>query len=140
MLSTALDFSLEDWRDTLARFVPPKTVKVNLLAFEQGRDWAVAARKSPPAASRLPAPGLPAPPPAIAAEAEAVIELEITEAWCKGCDICVKMCPELCLALNTNQVVEIVTPEACTGCRICEWLCPDFAIAVHKHAAELVEA
>jgi indolepyruvate ferredoxin oxidoreductase beta subunit len=73
----------------------------------------------------------------VAAVAEVTIELEITEAWCKGCDICVKMCPERCLALNANQIVEVVDLEACTGCHICEWLCPDFAIAVHKHAAEL---
>ena len=132
VLSTVLDFPVDDWRATLARFVPSKTVDVNLQAFEQGRAWAVAARESPPAA-----PSLPAPPPAVAADADVVIELEITEAWCKGCDICVKMCPELCLALNANQVVEIVDPEACTGCRICEWLCPDFAIAVHQHAAEM---
>jgi indolepyruvate ferredoxin oxidoreductase beta subunit len=130
VLSTALEFPVDDWRAALAGLVPPKTVEVNLQAFEQGRAWAVAARESPPAA-----PSLPAPPSAAAAEADAVIELEITEAWCKGCDICVKMCPELCLALNAKQVVEVVDPEACTGCRICEWLCPDFAIAVHKHGA-----
>jgi indolepyruvate ferredoxin oxidoreductase beta subunit len=135
VLSTALEFPVDDWRDTLARLVPPKTVEVNLQAFEQGRAWAVAARESPPAP-----PSLPAPPPAAAAQADVTIELEITEAWCKGCDICVKMCPERCLALNANQVVEVVDPEACTGCHICEWLCPDFAIAVHKRVAEMVEA
>ncbi len=135
VLSTALDFPLDEWRAALARFVPPKTVEVNLQAFEQGRAWAVAARESPPAA-----PNLPAPPPAPVAEADDVIELEITAAWCKGCDICVKMCPELCLALNADQVVEVVDPQACTGCRICEWLCPDFAIAVHRRVPDRVEA
>lgn len=135
VLSTALEFPIEDWRDTLARFVPPKTVEVNLQAFEQGRAWAAAARESPPAP-----PSLPAPPPAVAAEADVVIELEITEAWCKGCDICVKMCPERCLALNAKQIVEVVDLEACTGCHICEWLCPDFAIAVHKHAGAMAGA
>jgi len=134
VLSTTLEFPVDDWRDTLARFVPPKTVDVNLQAFEQGRAWAVAARESPPAPTSLPAP-----PPAVAAEADVAIELEITEAWCKGCDICVKMCPERCLALNANQVVEVVDINACTGCHICEWLCPDFAIAVHKRAPELAQ-
>jgi len=134
VLSTALEFPVDDWRDTLARFVPPKTVDVNLQAFEQGRVWAVAARESPPAPTSLPAP-----PPAVAVEADVAIELKITEAWCKGCDICVKMCPERCLALNANQVVEVVDINACTGCHICEWLCPDFAIAVHKRAPELAQ-
>jgi indolepyruvate ferredoxin oxidoreductase beta subunit len=58
------------------------------------------------------------------------VHLEITEAWCKGCDICVKLCPERCLRLNARQLVELTDPEACTGCRLCEWLCPDFAIRV----------
>jgi len=141
VLSTSLEFAVEDWRHTLARFVPPQTVEVNLQAFEQGRAWAVTARESPPAPPNLPTASLPAPPAvAIEAAADVKIELEITEAWCKGCDICVKMCPERCLALNANQVVEVVDLEACTGCHICEWLCPDFAIAVHKNVAEMVEA
>jgi indolepyruvate ferredoxin oxidoreductase beta subunit len=136
VLSTVLAFPVDDWHDTLARFVPSKTVEVNLQAFEQGRAWAVAARESPPAPPSLPAP----PAAAIEAAAEVKIELEITEAWCKGCDICVKMCPERCLALNANQIVEVVDLDACTGCHICEWLCPDFAIAVHKHAPAPVGA
>ncbi len=56
--------------------------------------------------------------------------LEITEEWCKGCDICVKMCPERCLRLNDRLIVELALPDLCTGCRMCEWLCPDFAIKI----------
>jgi len=62
------------------------------------------------------------------------VTLEFTEEWCKSCDICVKMCPERCLALDERQIVELVNAEACTGCRVCEWLCPDFVIAVHVEA------
>jgi indolepyruvate ferredoxin oxidoreductase beta subunit len=61
--------------------------------------------------------------------------LEITAAWCKGCDICVRVCPEACLRLNDRAVVEVIDPAACTGCRLCEWLCPDFAIAVRPAAS-----
>jgi indolepyruvate ferredoxin oxidoreductase beta subunit len=42
------------------------------------------------------------------------------------------MCPEHCLRLNKNLIVELANPEACTGCRICEWLCPDFAIELKR--------
>jgi indolepyruvate ferredoxin oxidoreductase beta subunit len=42
------------------------------------------------------------------------------------------MCPERCLRLNDELIVELSDPEACTGCRICEWLCPDFAIRVRR--------
>ena len=66
--------------------------------------------------------------------------LQLTEAWCKGCNICVKMCPERCLVLNSSEVVELADSEACTACRLCEWLCPDFAIAVHVHKQEAVPA
>ena len=36
-LSTALPFTAEQWRDAIARRVPPKTVEANLEAFERGR-------------------------------------------------------------------------------------------------------
>jgi indolepyruvate ferredoxin oxidoreductase beta subunit len=59
------------------------------------------------------------------------VRLEITRAWCKSCDICVKLCPERCLRLDADRIVELADPARCTGCRLCEWLCPDFAIRVH---------
>jgi indolepyruvate ferredoxin oxidoreductase beta subunit len=43
----------------------------------------------------------------------------------------VKLCPERCLRLNDERLVELTDPALCTGCRLCEWLCPDFAIRVH---------
>jgi len=122
LLSSALDFGVEQWRAIIDRTVPPKTVEVNRRAFELGRNWA---RSDNPEQPRI---DLPTPAP----ELENVdVELEIVEAWCKGCDICVKMCPERCLVLNRDEIVEIPDPAACTGCRLCEWLCPDLAIAVH---------
>ena len=132
-LSTALDFPAEDWRAVLTRSVPPKTVELNLQAFAQGREWTLRATTPPPPAAPL------AEDSGTAVEA-VDIELEIVEAWCKGCDICVKMCPERCLRLNAAQVAELTDPAACTGCGICEWLCPDFAIAVHKRIRDEVRA
>ena len=41
-LSTALPFTAEQWRDAIARRVPPKTVEANLEAFERGRTAAEA--------------------------------------------------------------------------------------------------
>ena len=61
--------------------------------------------------------------------------LEITAAWCKSCDICVKLCPERCLRLNAERTVELGDAAKCTGCRLCEWLCPDFAITVSRVAS-----
>lgn len=134
-LSTALDFPAEDWQAVLARSVPAKTVELNRRAFELGRRWPSEAERLEPAT-----PAVVPPRPAPAAVPGTEIELEIIAAWCKGCDICVKMCPERCLALDDNHIAVLTDPTACTGCRICEWLCPDFAIAVHKRAPDQVDA
>ncbi len=128
-LSMALDsakegWAEEDWLDVILEFVPSKTREVNRAAFLKGREWIAEAHHHHP--SVAPA----APPEGFAAESE--ITLRITPEWCKGCDICVKMCPERCLVLNAHQVVELKYPDRCTGCRLCEWLCPDFAIDVER--------
>jgi indolepyruvate ferredoxin oxidoreductase beta subunit len=129
VLSTVMDFPVETWREVLPEFVPPKTLDTNLEAFEAGRAWT----KQPhePVLDQ-PSTALPFVP-----SLRREVKLEITESWCKSCDICVKMCPERCLALDERQIVELTNPEACTGCRVCEWLCPDFAIAVHVTAVPM---
>ena len=123
-LSTALHFPVADWERTVAAFVPKKTVAINLEAFRLGRSWIEEAREAP-AQPETPAPA-PAPAPI-----PHQVRLEIIPAWCKSCDICVKLCPERCLRLNAERIVELFAPDKCTGCRLCEWLCPDFAIRVH---------
>ncbi len=134
-LSTKLPFSKDEWRGTLSRFVPPKTVKVNRAAFDEGRDW-VSGRRDGEAPT---APKLPDMISRARPGAGEKLDIEIVPEWCKGCDICVRICPERCLALNSEQVVVLIDRKACTGCRLCEWLCPDFAIAVrHSYVAEAV--
>src|ERR1039457_2939160 len=128
-LSTALEFSATDWELTVAEFVPKKTVAVNLEAFRRGRGWIEQARNTTPAVEA------PATKTLAPADAAYRVRLEITPAWCKSCDICVKMCPEHCLILNAERIAELAEPDKCTGCRLCEWLCPDFAIRVHLDAA-----
>jgi len=129
VLSTVMDFPAEAWREVLPEFVPPKTLDTNLEAFEAGRAWT-----KQPHEPVLDEPSVVVPSGPLLRRQ---VELEITESWCKSCDICVKMCPERCLALDERQIVELVNPEACTGCRVCEWLCPDFAIAVHVEAVPI---
>ena len=133
-LSTALNFPVADWEKTVAKFVPKKTVSVNLDAFRRGRSWIEEARGATPA-PETPAAEAPAP-----ADTAYRARLEITPAWCKSCDICVKLCPERCLRLNAERIVELAEPDKCTGCRLCEWLCPDFAIRVHFDDAAALTA
>lgn len=58
----------------------------------------------------------------------------VDESRCKGCNLCVWLCPPQALKLS-----EGLSPQGyhlpalvgtCTGCRVCEAVCPDFAIAV----------
>ncbi len=124
-LSTALDFPEDEWQRVIAGIVPAATIETNRRAFSHGRDWVLDNRWADPVDD----PGIVEPADEAPGESHQV-NLEITEAWCKGCDICVKLCPERCLRLNARQLVELIDAEACTGCRLCEWLCPDFAIRV----------
>lgn len=122
-LSTTLEFPVDDWLEVIRTFVPPKSIDINMAAFAAGRDWAQAGDKRVAESVS-----------GLSREAErhapVVTHFEITEDWCKGCDICVKMCPERCLRLNDQLVAELHKPDLCTGCRMCEWLCPDFAIRI----------
>ncbi len=124
VLSTALPFSGDEWLDVIGRVVPPKTREINRAAFLAGREWVREATipegVTPPAVEIDPA------------LAGAVNRWVVNEAWCKGCDICVKFCPERCLGLNEAGKARMLKPELCTGCRLCEMLCPDFAIRVYK--------
>ena len=127
--STVTTYPVEDWLATLDALAPVKTRAINHKAFEAGRAWAEAARADP-------APRFEPAYPTARAPRRAAAVVEIDEAWCKGCDICVKLCPERCLALTARQVATVRRPEACTGCGVCEWLCPDFAVSVRAAARE----
>ncbi|MEG2174808.1 MAG: 4Fe-4S binding protein [Oscillospiraceae bacterium] len=56
---------------------------------------------------------------------------EINKKWCKGCGICVTLCPKQVLGIQ-DEKVEIVNAEACIKCHLCEYRCPDFAIFVKE--------
>jgi indolepyruvate ferredoxin oxidoreductase beta subunit len=127
LLSTTLEFPEQVWRDVISRFVPPKTVDINMQAFEQGRQWADMAPEGPKSGEAGPAVIAPR-----QVELSDFVQLDINPDWCKSCDICVKMCPERCLKLDDQLKAVLTDPDLCTGCRICEWLCPDYAITVHR--------
>jgi len=56
---------------------------------------------------------------------------------CKGCGICVSLCPVKVLDFSEHlnsrgyRFVEAKYPEKCIGCKKCELHCPDFAIYVN---------
>jgi 2-oxoglutarate ferredoxin oxidoreductase subunit delta len=65
--------------------------------------------------------------------------------YCKGCGLCVDICPTGTLLLTTNKrtrwgVSAIKSaPDYCIGCKMCEHRCPDFAILVDYEADEAKE-
>lgn len=57
--------------------------------------------------------------------------LMIHNDWCKGCALCVDVCPKHCLEMD-GLLPRLTDPKLCTSCGMCEYLCPDFAIHVLK--------
>jgi indolepyruvate ferredoxin oxidoreductase beta subunit len=129
MLSTALDFPVAEWHRVIEQMVPPKTIQLNLQAFELGRNWV--AKHDPERTRQVESTAAD-----YAEQTADDVMLRnppvITAAWCKSCAICVQFCPERCLKLNENQIAELTDPDLCTRCCVCERLCPDFAITITR--------
>ncbi len=58
---------------------------------------------------------------------------------CKGCGLCVDVCPKHVLALAEDQInkkghhpVVALNIEDCIGCAFCATMCPDCIIKVEK--------
>ncbi len=55
---------------------------------------------------------------------------------CKGCELCVKACPQQILSMSKDITVkgyfyaQVHDPSRCIGCMICAITCPDAAIEV----------
>lgn len=64
-------------------------------------------------------------------------EVAIYKPWCKGCNVCVSVCPKKVLALNERMKCEPVHQESCIGCKSCENICPDLAITVKEIREEV---
>lgn len=58
-------------------------------------------------------------------------EIKINKERCKGCEICIVLCPAQVLDLQDFKV-HVADIEKCTACMQCELRCPDFAIEVTR--------
>ncbi len=129
ILAATLPFPDWAWQESLERNSPRGTFRANEKAFEAGKALRYPRETFAQAALVAAAPnGRPA-----SQARPAAPTLEVDERWCKGkaCEICVRVCPEYCLAIDSRDKLTVTRPDACTGCRLCELLCPDFAIVVH---------
>lgn len=63
--------------------------------------------------------------------------ITVVPVYCKGCALCVDVCPTGTLQLEDNieskfgVSVRVDAQEYCIGCKMCEMKCPDFAIFVN---------
>jgi 2-oxoglutarate ferredoxin oxidoreductase subunit delta len=56
------------------------------------------------------------------------IDVVIDRDWCKGCGICVELCPKQALKLDDYGKAVWAEPDKCIRCGLCELRCPDLAI------------
>lgn len=84
---------------------------------------------------------LPKPSPVSDAEKKPKAQPEVTfdEDHCKGCELCVAVCPKKVLRLDTSRVnclgyypAVIFNQAECIGCASCAKICPDSVITVRK--------
>ena len=68
------------------------------------------------------------------------MSIRINHQWCKGCYICLEVCPKKVFE-KSPEVAEkgfnpiiAVHPEQCSYCGQCELLCPDLALHVVKES------
>lgn len=69
-------------------------------------------------------------------------KLTIRADRCKGCELCVSVCPKNILALEEVKVnkkgyhnVYVTNPDECIACASCALMCPDGIINVYKEEA-----
>ncbi len=65
--------------------------------------------------------------------------MNVDHAKCKGCGLCVEVCPKKIIRLNTDirtpkgyNPAECTDVSQCIGCGLCFTMCPDCAITVEK--------
>lgn len=82
-----------------------------------------------------------APPPderTIVSKTKHRITITIDETVCKGCGLCVSVCPRHAMGLAEHinargfHPAVLTDPDSCTGCAQCAIMCPDVCIGIVK--------
>lgn len=65
-------------------------------------------------------------------------QVKFDETLCKGCGLCVSVCPKKILKLSNRynskgySVAECINQEDCIACAFCATMCPETLIEVYK--------
>ena len=69
------------------------------------------------------------------------VPVDIATDRCKGCALCVSVCPKHILAIDETTVnalghhpVRLIDASACTSCVLCARMCPDAVLTVYARA------
>lgn len=64
--------------------------------------------------------------------------LKFIEDKCKGCELCISVCPKNILLIHESEVnvmgyhpISVIDMEQCIGCASCALMCPDGVISVY---------
>jgi 2-oxoglutarate ferredoxin oxidoreductase subunit delta len=64
--------------------------------------------------------------------------IEVSEKYCKGCELCIDACPQHVLKLDMERLTAkgyhpaYLCTDGCTGCAICALVCPEAALTVFR--------
>ena len=71
--------------------------------------------------------------------ARGVAPIDIDTDRCKGCELCIGICPKHVLELDLSVVnvlghhpVRLLDDEACTSCALCARICPDAVFTIYR--------
>ncbi len=66
-------------------------------------------------------------------------KITISEYYCKGCELCVSVCPKKILKLDESKInangynpAMIIDEDSCIACASCARMCPEAAITVER--------
>ena len=69
---------------------------------------------------------------------EQVKRVIFAEERCKGCELCIPVCPKGIIKISDRinrhgyHPAEVIDIDACTSCAICALICPDVVIKVYR--------
>lgn len=63
-----------------------------------------------------------------------MLEMTIHEKACRGCELCLDVCPTDCFSFDeTRRKAQVAILENCIACLSCTYICPSGAIVHSNH-------